>query len=817
MKRETVPGVVHARCHTAAPTPGEVAALQAQLRAAKQALETCTAELAQARSSLSLLHATIDSTTDGILVLQSADRAVHFNTAFARMWNVPQEALGKISDDELIALQSIQLLDPEHFIQQIRTQDADHDQFGVLETRDGRVLERRVVPQIVAGRMVGKVINYRDITQRLRFEHKMMFKHTVMESSGPIMWVDSGTELIAYCNRAACDLLGYHADEIVGMPAGKVDPNYTSARLAPHTQQFRSTGKPINFKTKFLRSDGELRTVDLTASLAQDGDREIYIVSFKDITEEKRAGHEARRQQALLTALINSMSDPMIFTNVEGIYLGANEAFAELSGKPVASIVGMRAADIFTPEIAQFLVRRNNKVAQLKMRRSYEDPYRYPDGRQALFETVVSPLWDSQGQLLGIVSVGRDITQRKKNEEEIRRAKDLAEEATRMKTDFLANMSHEIRTPMNAIIGLAHLALKTDLTPRQRDYIGKVQDSSHHLLGIINDILDFSKVEAGKLSIEHAQFGLDELLEKIAALLSEKGAAKGLELALDIDDEVPRILLGDSLRLGQILINYANNAVKYTEKGKIVVAVHVQERGAQDVLLHFSVRDTGIGLTEEQQGRLFQSFQQADSSTTRKYGGTGLGLAISRNLAELMGGQAGVQSRFGHGSTFWFTVRLGTLAAPPPDPRAPARPNRSEPELGGQFEAARGARILVVEDNDINQIVAREILQDAGFAVEVADNGLVGLEMARSGRFDLVLMDMQMPVMDGVTATLEIRKLAGFGTLPIVAMTANAMQRDRDRCLRAGMNDFVTKPFDPDQLCSVLLKWIKPRPEAVKA
>jgi len=402
-------------------------------------------------------------------------------------------------------------------------------------------------------------------------------------------------------------------------------------------------------------------------------------------------------------------------------------------------------------------------------------------------------------------------------ESELREAKERAEQASRMKGDFLANMSHEIRTPMNAIVGMTHLALRSTQDARLLDYLQKIQQSSRHLLGIIDDILDFSKIEADKLTFEQIDFSIATLLDNFTNLISERAYAKGLQLMQDVAPDVPDLVVGDPLRVGQVLINYGNNAVKFTHQGDIQVSVSVQHLEPDHVTLRFAVRDTGIGLTPEQAGELFQSFHQADSSTSRRYGGTGLGLAISRKLAERMGGEVGVSSQLGEGSTFWFTVRLGRTQQPQPALKlvphtaegvAPGAAAAHDARATGAATGTALGRVLAVDDNEVNLQIARELLRNQGFDVDVALDGQQALDLVRVQAYDLVLMDMQMPVMDGLSATRAIRQLPEGLRLPIVAMTANAMEKDRQDCLEAGMNDFITKPMAPALLAAVVQSWV---------
>ncbi|MDR3159108.1 MAG: response regulator [Zoogloeaceae bacterium] len=750
------------------------------------------------------------------------------------------------------------------------------------------------------------------------------------------------------------------AKTILGVSSEEIMTNPDTRWRHAHPDDVESVRQSLQEMRAALRSgvvpgrlrlpSGETRWVETSMEPSVYGDGHLYWNGYwLDVTASHLARVQLDEQLLFRESLLDTLPNPLFFKDPEARFLGCNQAFEQAFGIKRESILGKNVLEIpYLDEARRLPVYAEDRrlIAESgAVEREVELNYVEGGLRQLLYSARAFSLAD--GRPGGLIGVFVDISTHK-------RAQQMAEEAARAKADFLANMSHEIRTPMNAIIGMSHLALRTDLTNRQRDYINKIQQSGQHLLGIINDILDFSKIEAGKMNVEQVEFDLEQMLDGIGALISEKASAKGLELVFKVHPDVPAHLLGDPLRLRQVLINYANNAVKFTERGEISICVEAREKNENSARLFFAVRDTGIGLSPEQQAQLFQSFNQADTSTTRKYGGTGLGLAISKRLAELMHGEVGVESELGKGSTFWFSALLGVshkkrrplalshelagrrvlvvddndsarsvirdmlatmnlqvaeaesgqkaleasmealrggapfhvtlldwqmpgmdgmetarrlretlrdycptivmitaygreevlnlamragihnvlikpvsasllfdemtriLVSPETGNVTEAKGAEAERASGGEnilgagLEAIAGARILLVEDNDLNQQVACEILQDAQFQVDVAGDGAAALEWVRraSQPYDMILMDVQMPVMDGLEATRQLRAMGH--ALPIVAMTANAMPGDRERCLEAGMNDHLPKPIEPEQLRVMLLRWVRP-------
>jgi len=532
--------------------------------------------------------------------------------------------------------------------------------------------------------------------------------------------------------------------------------------------------------------------------LKDSADQTIGVLGlYEDITEAKRAEDELR----WLSEAVRQCTAAIVVTDTSRRIRFANPAYEWLFGYSLSELRGQHLAMMLPDDP---ILREAHPIADQYF--EGERLRRAKDGRNIPVLVKTAPIMDEEGMTVGLVSAVTDLS-------DLKQAELKAEAASRAKSGFLANMSHEIRTPMNGIIGMTHLALMGDLPPKQRGYVEDIGLAAQRLLAIINDILDVSKIEAAQLRIERLPFDLPSLVTDTVAMVANAAETKGLTIKVQIDPAAPRQLVGDPLRIGQVLLNYLNNAVKFTERGEIAVAIDVVETNGIDALVRFAVSDTGIGLTPDQQGGLFEPFQQADISVTRKFGGTGLGLAIANQLAGLMGGEVGVESSIGQGSTFWFTVRV---ALPIGDDDAPPGATDAGQPASADHSILDGVRVLLVEDDITNQMVAIGILEAAGMQVDVVGDGETAVQQVTTNDYEIVLMDMRMPKMDGITATRRIREQPSLAELPIVAMTANAMRSQEEECLAAGMNDFVGKPFEPGQLYAVIEKWVTGLGDAVR-
>ncbi|MBW7900926.1 MAG: response regulator [Rhodocyclaceae bacterium] len=805
-----------------------------------------------------------------------------------------------------------------------------------------------------------EIENQRREIQRLLDEQKVIF------DNAPYGMAYTADGVILRANNRLGEQIGCGVGELIGQRASAAffaTPEEFQ-RFADVAAPALGAGKDVHVEVNIPRKDGSHFIAMVSGQgIRLAGYERSAVWVYQDIAERKRTQDEMVRKQAEIERLLEEQQ--MIFENApngilytaDGVIMRANRKVAEDTGYRVDELVGSPGMTIFeSPENYRAFGQRVGPILVAGREATLEWEFARKDGTKFIAK-VSARSTHMAGHQHATVWSFEDIAERKAAERATAEARRIAEEATRAKSDFLANMSHEIRTPMNAIIGMSHLALQTPLDRQQKNYIEKVNRAAVNLLRIINDILDFSKIEAGKMTMEKVGFRLDDVMDNLASLLGIKAGEKGIELLFRTAPDIPPALVGDPLRLEQVLLNLGNNAVKFTEAGEIVIGVEkMSEEDGEDgrsVALHFSVADSGIGMTPEQCARMFQSFSQADTSTTRRYGGTGLGLAISKRLIELMDGDVRVESEAGRGSTFHFRARFGVL----PEAASEALPRRmlhagelrgarilvvddnasareiiagmvagfgltadtaddgrqalariAEAEAGGRpyalvlmdwhmpemdgiaavralqdehaaavpaiimvtahgreealaaaercgarlsaaltkpvvastlleaigdalgqgvraeagpgegaagHEAVRkrlaGARLLLVEDNEMNQELATELLHRAGIRVELAGNGREALDiLARDAAFDGVLMDCQMPVMDGYTATREIRADPAFGALPIIAMTANAMAGDREKAIAAGMNDHIAKPLNVAEMFATIARWVEP-------
>jgi len=640
----------------------------------------------------------------------------------------------------------------------------------------------------------------RDIDARKKAELKLIesegkYRALFENEVDAISIFDAETRRLFDVNGAWLRLYGYRRDEALTMTTDGVSAEPAQTREAIRTATV--SGSVYIPQRRHRRKDGTEFWVDVSAGPVTIAGQPMMYAIMRDITDRVVAQEALEASQAELQAIFASIPDVILIVDRHGRYLKVAPTSPNALYRPAEALLGKTIPQVFAPDQAAFFMAGIARCLRDRTLVTLQYDLEI-DGHVVWFDARLAPMDDDR-----VLFAARDITEIKQFERRLRAAKETAEAANLAKSQFLANMSHEIRTPLNAVLGLTHLAQQTDLTPRQRDYLQKVDTSADTLLRLIDDILDFSKIEAGRLDLVAVDFSLRTVLSNVASVVRARGEAKGLAFAMRIDDDVPDLLVGDPVRLEQVLMNLGTNAVKFTRAGRIDIAVGTNPPNTEGTALRFTVTDTGIGIPPAHADRLFEPFHQVESSNTRSYGGTGLGLAICKRLVEMMDGTIGFESTPGQGSSFSFTAVLR------PSDRAD-QPTPRLSETGTVENLLSGIRVLLAEDNDINRQVSQEVLEQAGATVRIAVNGRQAVEATETEPFDVVLMDIQMPDMDGLTATREIRDRAATATLPIIALTANAMAEDRRKCLQAGMNAHISKPIRPRGMYETILRLVRP-------